>query len=162
MAKARRFGPPAGLDDGGGVGLGDDRGAVYCIAGHEGLAGVHRSLVGDACGMHADHVDGFQGRHSWHRLQLGLVDRLGGALGLHGDRLDDIAAARHDETEAPFVRVFEGRSHARPSIEGDDQRRVGAFVAQMCLAQHRDAVAANSLASDFGTRLGFQDFQVAC
>src|SRR6478609_5161984 len=87
---------PLGLDDGGGIRLGDDRRAVDALAWSERFAAIERRLVPGAGAEHADLVDWAACFLSWHgflRRRIARRDRL------HGHRLGDQRAAGHEEGE---------------------------------------------------------------
>ena len=151
-----QLGHPAGLDDGGGVGLGDDGGAVDPVAGQKGLAVEYGRPVPDPARIRAHHVQRFERRDTGYGRDFGILHRVGGADGLHRDQLDHVAAPRHDETETPPVSLRESGLHAGALGEIDDQGGVGAVVAQVHLAQHRDVVALHALVEDLGAGVGLQ------
>ena len=60
-----------------------------------------------------------------------VLDRLGLADRLDRDRFDDLRLLRHDEAVALAVRGLEGGDDLGMAAEIDDERRVGALVAQV-------------------------------
>ena len=147
------LGAPAGLDHRGARRLDDDRRTVDAVAGHQLGALEDRRIVVRAGGEHR-----------------GLRDRPGGALrarsnqrvgdvGHRADRLDrdvldDVRLLRHGEAVALPVRALEAGDDAVAVGEVDDQRAVGALVAQVQLAQQPDLLPRHPLAPDLAQRLG--------
>ena len=73
-------------------------------------------------------------------VRVGVV-RVGvaGGDGCHGDGLDDDAAAGHQEGEPAAVGPLEGGGHLLRGAVGNRERGVGAVVAEVDAAGHRDA-----------------------
>src|SRR6266508_2107399 len=145
MIERRYLGAPAGLDDGGGVPLGDNRGAVDLLADGERLAQKDRRSarpshyhVFDRDGWRARIFRLFIGRLFIGRLFIGRLfigGRFGEGVrladGFDRDRFDDDLPAWHQEAEAPLVSRLEIPSHVGDLAERRDERRVRSFVAQM-------------------------------
>src|SRR5262245_5614228 len=147
MIERRYLGAPAGLDDGGGVPLGDDGGAVDLLADGERLAQKDRR---DARPLYFHVVDRGCGRARLFRLFIG--GRFGEGVrladGLDRDRFDDDLPARHQETEAPLVSLIEIPSHLGDPAERGDERGVCAFVAQVRSLAQFDALGRRAMAQD--------------
>src|SRR5262245_22315221 len=130
MIERRYLGAPAGLDDGGGVSLGDNRGAVDLLADGERLAQKDRRFASPSH-FHVSSGDGRRAR----LFRLFIWGRFGEYLrltdGFDGDRFDDDLPAGHQEAEAPLVSRLEIPSHVCDLAERSNERRVRSFVAQM-------------------------------
>src|SRR5262245_25838178 len=140
MIERRYLGAPAGLDDGGGVPLGDNCGAVDLLADGERLpqkdgrsARPSHFYVFDRDGWRARLIRLFIGRLFIGRLFIGGRFGEGARLtdGFDRDRFNDDLPARHQEAEAPLVSRLEIPSHKADLAERYDERRVRSFVAQM-------------------------------
>ncbi len=145
-ARARRWSsavtprPPARLDDGGRVALGDDRRAVDDVApGAQPLAHDQRGVAPAAAAEHAHASSATACRHA-------RVDAPGARFGrrvaradrLDRHRLDDQPRARASGTRsAAGTRPRTPRCRSAPaSPNGNDERRVGALVAQVHAPPH--------------------------
>ncbi len=93
-------------------------------------------------------------RHRSERRRLArigrhLIDRIVGHVGgvddLDRHRLDDQRLLRHDEAVALLVRGLEGGDDLRALAVRHDERRVGAVVFDMRLAQHADLLRRDAL-----------------
>src|SRR6266508_867046 len=130
MIERRYLGAPAGLDDGGGVPLGDNRGAVDLLADGERLAQKDRRSARPSH-YHVFDRDGWRARI----FRLSIGGRFGEGVrladGFDRDRFDDDLPAWHQEAEAPLVSRLEIPSHVGDLAERRDERRVRPFVAQM-------------------------------
>src|SRR5262245_33688794 len=133
MIERRYLGAPAGLDDGGGVPLCDNRGTVDLLADGERLPQKDRRSARPSH-FHVFDRDGWRAR--LFRLYCLFI---GGSFGedvrltdgFDRDRFDDDLPAWHQEAEAPLVGRLEIPSHVGDLAERRDERRVRSFVAQM-------------------------------
>ncbi len=160
MPQGRYFGSPARFDDGGGVGLDDDGGPLDAVAGPQRFAVVNRGVTPLGLRIHAHHVVGPKVDDTGDVLDFGVRDGFRRADGLDRDGLDDVAPIRGRKPEAPLVDVDEGIDHRLAVGEGDDKRRIGAFVPKVGLADDGRVVAGYPLIGDFPARLGFQTVQL--
>ncbi len=153
MALRGKLGAPAGLDDGGGGLLADDRGTGDRGSRREGVAVVDGRRV---------LLPGHEGRDLRQSPRIGGIgvgDLLLVGLRHHADGLDrrgfdDQAFLGHDEAVALAVGVLEALLHHRRGRDIDQMRRVRAFVAQMGAAQHFDLGIGDALARQL--RRGFR------
>ena len=144
MVARRDLRGPARLDHGRGIRLAHQRRPGDRIAGEQRGPLIDRRLMRGAAGEHRNGID----RLCSPRAALGQ-QRLGHALArcdrLHRDRLHHQRAARRGEAEAGAMRGGEF-GHDRLQVpQSNDQRRLGAGVAQMQLPVHDDAAGIGAL-----------------
>src|SRR5262245_62170054 len=153
MIERRYLGAPARFDDGGGVPLGDNRGAVDLLADGERLAQKDRRFARPSH-FYVSSGDGRRAR--LFRLFIGRLF-IGGRFGedvrltdgFDRDRFDDDLPAGHQEAEAPLVSRLEIPSHVCDLAEWRNERRVRSFVAQMSALAEFDALGRRALAQNF-------------
>jgi hypothetical protein len=152
-AGCRQGRAPAGLDDRGRVALGDDRRAVDHRARRQRFAHEEAGLE-PAPGVHA--------HARVRRRRGGRGDAAGagrdmpftGADGLDRDRLDHQRAVGHQEGEALAIGALEGLADVGKGRAVDDQRGVGALVADVHAPVQLQAAALDPLVDQLARGIG--------
>ena len=143
-------GAPAGLDDGGGVLLADDRRADDDLAGGELLALEHGAVAPTVARVHAHARD--RGGLCASGVQRGNVRVGGRANRLDRQRLDDDTAVGHQEGEARAVCGLEPGAHRRQVAARDRHRGVGSIVLEVRASHPADEGRVDAMPLDLGTR----------
>ena len=127
FARVAGLGLPVGVDHGGGVGLGDDRGSRHDAPGPSEAAVVEGYQVHGARRVHLDPCPGSDA------VRVGLYDRFavltGGADRLHRDRLHHQGGV-HGEPVAGAVGGGEGVGHGGGGLQRYGQGRVRTGVSE--------------------------------
>src|SRR3569832_2798067 len=145
------LGLPAWRDDDGLVRLDDDRGALHAGAGLELVARIDAGLV--LFTLREEACLASRGGELRRRLALPLLGKLGAAadrLDRHG--LDHHLLAAVDEAETRLVRLLEGVLHRLERAGVDDERRVGAGIANVRAHDQLYLGFRHALARDLGDK----------
>ncbi len=144
VIEARDLRTPAGLHHGRRIPLGDDGGPVDAVPRGQPLAQENRRPQCAAARMHAHPFRGLgPARRPRGRHRVG--QRFRRAYGFHRDRFGDEAATGHEKAVAHAVGGLESRHDVLETAELDDERRIGAVVAQMHAPHEADAFRSDAL-----------------
>ena len=141
-------GLPAGLDHGGSELLGDDGRAVHRVTGRQ--AGP-REQVHLGPGPGGEHADPSPAPRRWLPERAGAsawCQRMLGAGDLDRDGLDDDRLVGHEEGEPAGVLGLERGGHLGQGAGRDDDRGVGAVVAQVHAVRGADLLRRHPLGLD--------------